>query len=145
MPYEGFREMFERELHGWDPDAWAEQFRRSGARYVVMVTKHHDGYSMWPTATPHPHRPNWHCERDLLDELDRLDGQEDHEVAADARDFRRDHENLDQPKATLHRVGQTGYGPTCRLHHPRVHPVRDHRGQGNIPREQRRRLEAFGH
>ena len=69
MPYEGFREMFERELHGWDPDAWAEQFRRSGARYVVMVTKHHDGYSMWPTATPHPHRPNWHCERDLVDEL----------------------------------------------------------------------------
>jgi alpha-L-fucosidase len=36
MAYEGFQEIFERQLADWDPDAWAEQFRRSGARYVVM-------------------------------------------------------------------------------------------------------------
>jgi alpha-L-fucosidase len=69
MAYEGFQEIFERQLADWDPDAWAEQFRRSGARYVVMVTKHHDGYSMWPTAIRHPHRADWHCKRDLVGEL----------------------------------------------------------------------------
>jgi alpha-L-fucosidase len=69
MAYEGFREIFERQLPDWDPDAWAEQLQQSGARYVVMVAKHHDGYSVWPTAVPHPHRPDWHSERDLVGEL----------------------------------------------------------------------------
>lgn len=29
-----------------DPDDWADLFARSGARYVNMVTKHHDGYTL---------------------------------------------------------------------------------------------------
>ena len=31
----------------YDPSAWAELFQRSGARYVIPVAEHHDGFAMW--------------------------------------------------------------------------------------------------
>jgi alpha-L-fucosidase len=31
----------------FDPDRWAELFRRSGAQYVVPVAEHHDGFAMY--------------------------------------------------------------------------------------------------
>ncbi len=31
----------------YDPKAWAELFRDSGARYAVLTTKHHDGFALW--------------------------------------------------------------------------------------------------
>jgi alpha-L-fucosidase len=68
-PYESFREDWEAGLEHWDPGAWAEQFRASGARYVVLVAKHHDGYCLWPTDVAHPRRPGWHCARDVVGEL----------------------------------------------------------------------------
>ena len=45
--YEDFVPMFKGEL--WDPDEWAELFKRSGAKYVLLVSKHHDGYCLWPS------------------------------------------------------------------------------------------------
>jgi len=33
----------------FDPDQWMEAIKASGARYVVMVAKHHDGFCLWPT------------------------------------------------------------------------------------------------
>ena len=48
-PYEAFREPFEAGLEQWEPAAWADLFARSGAGYVVLVTKHHDGYCLWPS------------------------------------------------------------------------------------------------
>ncbi len=69
-PYENFQPEFEANVdRGWDPDAWAAKFERVGARYVVLVTKHHDGYSLWPTEVDHPHREDWHSPRDLVGEL----------------------------------------------------------------------------
>ena len=68
-PYEAFREDFERGLAHWNPDAWAEAFADAGARYVVMVTKHHDGYCLWPSRVRHPRRSRWACSRDLVGEL----------------------------------------------------------------------------
>jgi alpha-L-fucosidase len=34
----------------YDPAAWAELFRRAGARFVVPVAEHHDGFAMYDTA-----------------------------------------------------------------------------------------------
>lgn len=45
--YEDFVPMWKAEL--WNPDEWAELFQRSGARYVLLVSKHHDGYCLWPS------------------------------------------------------------------------------------------------
>jgi len=33
----------------YDPEAWADLFRRAGARYAVLTAKHHDGFALWPT------------------------------------------------------------------------------------------------
>lgn len=33
----------------FDPDAWADLVVRSGARYAVFTTKHHDGFALWPS------------------------------------------------------------------------------------------------
>ena len=52
-----------------DADAWAGVFAGAGARYVVLVTKHHDGFTLWPTETPNPHRPAWASERDLVGDV----------------------------------------------------------------------------
>jgi len=68
-PYAAFREPFEQGLDSWDPEAWAASFAATGAGYVVMVTKHHDGYCLWPTEVENPNVPGWHCERDLVGEL----------------------------------------------------------------------------
>jgi alpha-L-fucosidase len=37
----------------YDPDAWAELIKESGARYAVLTTKHHDGLALWPTKQNH--------------------------------------------------------------------------------------------
>ncbi len=68
-PYEDFRTPFEATLADWAPDDWADRFARTGAGYVVLVTKHHDGYCLWPTDVPNPHRPGWHAPRDVVGEL----------------------------------------------------------------------------
>jgi hypothetical protein len=69
FPYEHFRPQFEAAAQAWSADAWADLFQAAGARYVVLVTKHHDGFALWPTAIPHPTRPGWHMERDVVGEL----------------------------------------------------------------------------
>ena len=47
FPYQDFAPMFKAEL--WDPGHWADVFQRSGARYVVLTSKHHDGFALWPS------------------------------------------------------------------------------------------------
>jgi alpha-L-fucosidase len=71
--YFDFAPLFRAEL--FDPEQWAEIFERSGARYVVLTSKHHDGYALWPSAeaTRSWKRP-WNAmeigpRRDLLGEL----------------------------------------------------------------------------
>ena len=33
----------------FDPEQWMKAIRASGATYVVLVAKHHDGFCLWPT------------------------------------------------------------------------------------------------
>lgn len=69
-PYSDFGEQFEARVEqSWDPDAWAELFAQAGARYVVLVTKHHDGYTLWPSDVENPHAPSWGSELDMVGAL----------------------------------------------------------------------------
>jgi len=66
--YKDFAPMFKAEL--WDPDQWAEFFARAGAKYVIITSKHHEGFCLWPS----PYRPGWNAmdigpKRDLLGDL----------------------------------------------------------------------------
>jgi alpha-L-fucosidase len=68
-PYADFREPFEAMLTTWDPAPWAELFEAAGAGYVVLTTKHHDGYLLWPSDHPNPHRDGWQAGRDVVGDL----------------------------------------------------------------------------
>jgi len=52
--YYDFAEDFNDALDAWQPAGWADLFRQVGARYVVLVTKHHDGFLLWPSEHPNP-------------------------------------------------------------------------------------------
>lgn len=69
LPYDAFVEEFLGGIRGWDPDAWADLFASAGAQYVVLVTKHHDGVALWPSAYRNPFKHNWQSERDVVGEL----------------------------------------------------------------------------
>ncbi len=59
----------ERVDEGWNPGAWADLFKQSGARYVILVTKHHDGYTLWPSSVNNPNIDHWGAQRDMVGEL----------------------------------------------------------------------------
>jgi alpha-L-fucosidase len=69
LPYDAFVEQFLDGHAGWQPEPWADLFERAGARYVVLVTKHHDGVALWPTDTKNPFKERWASERDIVGEL----------------------------------------------------------------------------
>jgi alpha-L-fucosidase len=59
--YKDFIPMFKAEH--FDPAAWAELFKKAGAKYVVPVAEHHDGFAMydsglsdWTVVKMGPHR-----------------------------------------------------------------------------------------
>ena len=44
-PYYQFADNFKAEL--FNPDEWAQLFEKSGAKYIVLTSKHHDGFALW--------------------------------------------------------------------------------------------------
>jgi alpha-L-fucosidase len=46
--YKDFAPRFTAEL--FDAGQWADLFARSGAKYIVPTSKHHDGFALWPSA-----------------------------------------------------------------------------------------------
>ena len=48
FPYFDFAPLFRAELY--DPDRWADVFVRSGAKYVALTSKHHEGFTLWRSA-----------------------------------------------------------------------------------------------
>lgn len=69
LRYADLAARFEDGLSQWDPTSWAAEFATAGARYVVLVTKHHDGYCLWPSEVANPRRTGWHTRRDVVGEL----------------------------------------------------------------------------
>lgn len=66
--YEDFAPLFKAEL--FDPDEWAAIFQKAGAKYIVLVAKHHDGFCLWPSSQA----PGWNSldtgpKRDIVGEL----------------------------------------------------------------------------
>ena len=47
FPYRDFINLFEAEKY--EPETWANLFKESGAKYVVLTSKHHDGFCLWPS------------------------------------------------------------------------------------------------
>jgi alpha-L-fucosidase len=68
-PYENFAQQFNRQIKTWDPAQWAELFASAGAKYVILVSKHHDGFLMWDSRHPNPQIPYWQASRDVAGEL----------------------------------------------------------------------------
>ena len=50
----------------YDPDIWCAAFKKAGARYAVLTTKHHDGFAMWPSKYGDFNTSNWMGGRDLV-------------------------------------------------------------------------------
>ena len=46
LTYYDLADQFKAELY--NPDEWARLFEKSGAKYIVLTSKHHDGYALWP-------------------------------------------------------------------------------------------------
>lgn len=44
--YADFIPQFKAEL--FNPEQWADVFERSGAKYIVLTSKHHEGWTLWP-------------------------------------------------------------------------------------------------
>ncbi len=66
--YQDFASQFKAEL--FDPAQWADTFKRSGAKYIVLTSKHHEGFCLWPN----PQSWNWNSvdigpHRDLAGDL----------------------------------------------------------------------------
>ena len=68
-PYDNFVKTFNDASAGANLDAIADLCQAAGARYVVLTTKHHDGFALWPSAIVHPAKGEYHTRRDLVGDL----------------------------------------------------------------------------
>ena len=57
------------QAENWSPKAWAELFRKAGAGYVVLTTKHHDGLCLYETKYSDYNTTKIGPRRDILREL----------------------------------------------------------------------------
>lgn len=65
--YKDFIPLFKAERY--EPDAWAALFRKSGARYVVPVAEHHDGFAMYDSRLTRWCAGKMGPKRDLIGDL----------------------------------------------------------------------------
>ena len=67
--YDDFVPVFNEELKKWNPQEWAELFKNAGAKYVVLVAKHHDGFLLWQSKHKNPMKENYIASRNIVSEL----------------------------------------------------------------------------
>ena len=69
--YDDFVAIFDTGTAAADMDAIAAVCRDAGAGYVVLTTKHHDGFCLWPTKLEHPRKGRYQSRRDIVGDLRR--------------------------------------------------------------------------
>lgn len=69
MPYDEFRPEFELSAAGADVASWVDLTLAAGARYIIPLTKHHDGYMLYPSDIPSPFRRGYGLTRDVIGEI----------------------------------------------------------------------------
>jgi alpha-L-fucosidase len=67
--YDSFVPMFNNAIKRWNADEMVDLFKKAGARYVVLVTRHCDGFLLWPSKYPNPNKKNYIADRDVVGEL----------------------------------------------------------------------------
>ena len=67
--YDDFVPMFNDAIKKWNPREWADFFKKVGAKYVVLTTKHCDGFLLWSSKQPNPNKENYIASRDIVGEL----------------------------------------------------------------------------
>jgi len=67
--YDDFVPMFNEAIENWDPEQMADLFKKAGARYVVLVAKHHDGFLLSPSKYPNPNKINYMASRNIAGEI----------------------------------------------------------------------------
>ena len=67
--YDDFIPIFNKEIEKWNPDEMADLFQKAGAKYVVLVTKHHDGFLLWPSEYQNPKKKDYHAHRNIVGEF----------------------------------------------------------------------------
>ncbi|MEM7712130.1 MAG: alpha-L-fucosidase [Cyanobacteria bacterium P01_A01_bin.68] len=72
--YDDFIPSFNQAITNWNPSEWARFFSQVGARYVVLTTKHHDGFLLWPSDTVY--KSGNVASRDIVGELTQAVRQE---------------------------------------------------------------------
>lgn len=72
--YKDFIPLFKAEK--FDPDAWITLFKQAGARYVVPVAEHHDGFAMYDSALTEWNAARMGPKRDVVGELARAARQQ---------------------------------------------------------------------
>ena len=53
----------------WNPEAWADLFKKSGAKFVVPTAEHHENFAMWDSAVTPFNAMQMGPHRDLIGEL----------------------------------------------------------------------------
>lgn len=67
--YDDFIPLFNAATKSFNADIWSSLFKQAGAKYVVFVTKHHDGFLLWPSKYKNPYKQNYYSERDIVSEV----------------------------------------------------------------------------
>lgn len=62
--YSKYFDHFDPDLY--EPREWAAAAKKAGMKYVVLTTKHHDGFALWDSALTEYKATNTPCGKDLL-------------------------------------------------------------------------------
>lgn len=65
--YKDFIPMFT--ASNWNPDAWAELFKKSGAKFVLPTAEHHENFALWDSQATPFNAVNMGPHRDLIGDL----------------------------------------------------------------------------